>query len=170
MRVEDFAAHAKKHWPVIAEKLKSATYQPGAIRGMAIPKPQGGERVLGIPNVQDRVIQQAVSQILSPIFEIEFSEYSYGYRPQRSAHDAIRAASRYVMEGKTWVVDIDISAFFDEVNHDILMAKMGRKVRDKRVLKLIGDYLRAPMERNGQKIKRNQGTPPLKGVYGQVAR
>lgn len=94
MRVEDFAAHAKKHWPVIAEKLKSATYQPGAIRGMAIPKPLGGERVLGIPNVQDRVIQQAVSQILSPIFEIEFSEYSYGYRPQRSAHDAIRAASR----------------------------------------------------------------------------
>lgn len=171
MRVEDFAAHAKKHWPVIAEKLKSATYQPGAIRGMAIPKPLGGERVLGIPNVQDRVIQQAVSQILSPIFEIEFSEYSYGYRPQRSAHDAIRAASRYVMEGKTWVVDIDISAFFDEVNHDIRMAKIGRKVRDKRVLKLIGDYLRAPMERNGQKIKRNQGTPqggPLSPLLANI--
>lgn len=165
MKVEDFARHARKHWPVIAEKLKLATYQPGAIRGMAIPKPQypkghkGGERVLGIPNVQDRVIQQAVSQILSPIFEAEFSEHSYGYRPQRSAHDAVRAASRYVKEGKTWVVDIDISAFFDEVNHDIVMSKIGRKVRDKRVLKLIGSYLRAPMERDGQRIKRSQGTP-----------
>lgn len=159
MKVEDFAEHARQHWPVIAEKLKSARYQPGAIRGIAIPKPQGGERVLGIPNVQDRVIQQAVSQVLSPIFEAEFSDHSYGYRPQRSAHDAVRAASRYVMEGKTWVVDIDISAFFDEVNHDILMAKVSWKIRDKRVLKLIGSYLRAPMEKGGQKIKRSRGTP-----------
>jgi RNA-directed DNA polymerase len=171
MKVEDFAEHARKHWAVIAEKLKSATYQPGAILGIAIPKPQGGERVLGIPNVQDRVIQQAVSQVLSPIFEAEFSDHSYGYRPQRSAHDAVRAASRYVMEGKTWVVDIDISAFFDEVNHDILMAKIGRKVRDKRVLKLIGSYLRAPMERDGQKIKRSQGTPqggPLSPLLANI--
>lgn len=171
MKVEAFAAHAKKHWPAIAEKLKSATYQPGAIRGVAIPKPQGGERVLGIPNVQDRVIQQALSQVLSPLFDAEFSEHSYGYRPQRSAHDAVRAASRYVMEGKTWVVDIDISAFFDEVNHDLLMAKLGRKIRDKRVLKLIGRYLRAPMEREGQKIKRNQGTPqggPLSPLLANI--
>lgn len=171
MKVEDFAEHARKHWPVIAEKLKSATYQPGAIRGIAIPKPQGGERILGIPNVQDRIIQQAVSQILSPIFDAEFSEHSYGYRPQRSAHDAVRAASCYVMEGKTWVVDIDISAFFDEVNHDILMAKVGRKIRDKRVLKLIGHYLRAPMERDGQKIKRSQGTPqggPLSPLLANI--
>ena len=171
MKVEDFAEHARKHWAVIAEKLKSATYQPGAILGIAIPKPQGGERVLGIPNVQDRVIQQAVSQVLIPIFEAEFSDHSYGYRPQRSAHDAVRAASRYVMEGKTWVVDIDISAFFDEVNHDILMAKIGRKVRDKRVLKLIGSYLRAPMERDGQKIKRSQGTPqggPLSPLLANI--
>lgn len=171
MKAEEFAAHAKKHWPAIAEKLKSATYQPGAIRGVAIAKPQGGERVLGIPNVQDRVIQQALSQVLSPLFDAEFSEHSYGYRPQRSAHDAVRAASRYVMEGKTWVVDIDISAFFDEVNHDLLMAKLGRKVRDKRVLKLIGRYLRAPMERDGQKIKRNQGTPqggPLSPLLANI--
>jgi RNA-directed DNA polymerase len=171
MKVEDFAAHARKHWPVVAEKLRSATYQPGAIRGIAIPKPQGGERILGIPNVQDRVIQQAVSQVLSPIFEAEFSDHSYGYRPQRSAHDAVRAASRYVAEGKTWVVDIDISAFFDEVNHDILMAKIGRKVRDKRVLKLIGNYLRAPMERDGQSIKRSQGMPqggPLSPLLANI--
>jgi len=171
MKVEDFAEHARQHWPVIAEKLKSASYQPGAIRGIAIPKPQGGERVLGIPNVQDRVIQQAVSQVLSPVFEAEFSEHSYGYRPRRSAHDAVRAASRYVKEGKTWVVDIDISAFFDEVNHDILMAKVSRKIRDKRVLKLIGSYLRAPMERDGQKIKRSQGTPqggPLSPLLANI--
>jgi group II intron reverse transcriptase/maturase len=171
MKVEEFAEHARKHWPVIAEKLKTATYQPGAIRGIAIPKPQGGERILGIPNVQDRVIQQAVSQALSPIFEAEFSDHSYGYRPQRSAHDAVRAASRYVTEGKTWVVDIDISAFFDEVNHDILMAKISRKIRDKRVLKLIGRYLRAPMERDGQKIKRSQGTPqggPLSPLLANI--
>jgi RNA-directed DNA polymerase len=171
MTVEAFEAHARKHWPVIAEKLKSATYQPGAIRGVAIPKPQGGERILGIPNVQDRVIQQAVSQILSPIFEAEFSDHSYGYRPQRSAHDAVRAASRYVSEGKTWVVDIDISAFFDEVNHDLLMAKIGRKVRDKSVLKLIGSYLRTPMEREGQRTQRRQGTPqggPLSPLLANI--
>jgi len=171
MNVESFAAHAREHWPAIAEKLKTATYQPGAIRGIAIPKPQGGERILGIPNVQDRVIQQAVSQILSPIFEAEFSEHSYGYRPQRSAHEAVRAASRYVMEGKTYVVDIDISAFFDEVNHDILMAKISRKIRDKRVLKLIGNYLRAPMEREGRRLKRSQGTPqggPLSPLLANI--
>jgi len=170
-KVEEFAAHAREHWPVIAEKLKTASYQPGAIRGIAIPKPQGGERVLGIPNVQDRVIQQAVSQVLRPIFEADFSDHSYGYRPQRSAHDAVRAASRYVAEGKTWVVDIDISAFFDEVNHDILMAKISRKVRDKRALKLIGNYLRAPMERDGQRIKRSQGTPqggPLSPLLANI--
>lgn len=171
MTVEAFEAHASKHWPVIAEKLKTGTYQPGAIRGVAIPKPQGGERILGIPNVQDRVIQQAVSQVLSPLFEAEFSDHSYGYRPGRSAHDAVRAASRYVSEGKTWVVDIDISAFFDEVNHDLLMAKISRKVRDKSVLKLIGRYLRAPMDRDGQKIKRSQGTPqggPLSPLLANI--
>lgn len=171
MKVEEFAAHARKHWSVIAEKLNSATYQPGAIRGIAIPKPQGGERLLGIPNVQDRVIQQAVSQVMSPIFEAGFSEHSYGYRPLRSAHDAVRAASRYVKEGKIWVVDIDISAFFDEVNHDILMAKVSRKVRDKRVLKLIGNYLRAPMEKDGQRIKRSRGTPqggPLSPLLANI--
>ncbi len=146
MSIESFMSHAKEHWPVIAEKLKTAEYQPGATRGVSIPKAQGGERILGIPNVQDRVIQQALSQVLSPVFEAEFSDYSYGYRPMRGAHDAIRTASRYVAEGKTWVVDIDISAFFDEVNHDLLMAKISRKVRDKLVLKLIGKYLRAPME------------------------
>jgi group II intron reverse transcriptase/maturase len=168
---EDFYEHAKKHWPAIAEKLKNDTYLPGKIKGIAIPKPQGGERILGIPNVQDRIIQQAVCQVLSPIFEEGFSVHSYGYRPQRSAHDAVCAASRYVLEGKTWVVDIDISAFFDEVNHDILMAKISQKVQDKSVLKLIGKYLRAPMDINGQVIKRSQGIPqgsPLSPLLANI--
>ena len=101
--------------------------------------------------------QQALNQALSPLYEAEFSSNSYGYRPGRSAHDALRAASRNVQEGKTWVVDLDISAFFDEVDHDILMAKIGKKVSDKRVLKLIGKYLRAPMISAGEKIKRGRG-------------
>jgi RNA-directed DNA polymerase len=171
MSVDAFAGHAQKHWPTVAEKLKTGTYQPGAIRGVSIPKAQGGERHLGIPNVQDRVIQQALAQVLSPLLEAEFSEYSYGYRPGRSAHDAVKAARDHALSGKTWVVDIDISAFFDEVNHDILMAKISRKVSDKRVLRLIGDYLRAPVQRNGQREKRSQGTPqggPLSPLLANI--
>jgi RNA-directed DNA polymerase len=114
---------------------------------------------LGIPNVQDRVIQQALLQVLSPIFEKDFSSHSYGYRPGRSAHDAVKAAQGYVQEGKTWVVDLDISAFFDEVDHDILMARVSRKIRDKRVLRLIGAYLRAPLRKDGRDEKRRKGTP-----------
>jgi len=171
MTVEGFAGHAREHWSLIAAKLLEGSYQPGAIRGVNIPKPQGGERLLGIPNVQDRVIQQALSQALSPVFEPEFSDHSYGYRPERSAHDAIEAASSYVKAGKTWVVDIDISAFFDEVDHDRLMARISGKVRDKRVLKLIGRYLRAPMQRNGHKEKRSSGTPqggPLSPLLANI--
>ena len=171
MSVQAFREHAKQHWPLIAEKLKAGNYQPGAVRSVSIPKPQGGDRHLGIPNVQDRVIQQAISQILSPVFEAEFSPHSYGYRPGRSAHDAVEAARNYVLSGKTWVVDIDISAFFDEVNHDILMAKISRKVSGKRLLRLIGNYLRAPMMCNGQREKRSQGTPqggPLSPLLANI--
>jgi RNA-directed DNA polymerase len=171
MSVEAFADHARDHWPAIADKLRTGEYLPGAIRGVSIPKPQGGERLLGIPNVQDRVIQQALSQVLSPIFEAEFSTHSYGYRPGRSAHDAVRAAQSFVQSGNNWVVDIDISAFFDEVDHDRLMAKIGRKVRDKAVLKLIGRYLRAPMQRHGRKEKRSRGTPqggPLSPLLANI--
>jgi group II intron reverse transcriptase/maturase len=159
MGVESYAEHASRHWPAIEAKLLAGSYRPGAVRGVSIPKPQGGERVLGIPNVQDRVIQQALLQVLGPVFDGEFSSHSYGYRPGRSAHDAVKAARGYVLEGKDWVVDLDISAFFDEVNHDILMERMGRKIRDKRVLRLIGAYLRAPMRRGGVDEKRTKGTP-----------
>ena len=171
MSVEAFKDHAQQHWSAIAEKLKAGNYQPGAIRGVNIPKPQGGERQLGIPNVQDRVIQQAIAQILSPIFEAEFSDHSYGYRPMRGAHNAIEAARNHVLSGKTWVVDIDISAFFDEVNHDILMSKISHKIADKRVLRLISNYLRAPIDRQGQRQKRHQGTPqggPLSPLLANI--
>ena len=131
--------HLKEHWDGIAGKLIGGQYRPAAVRAVRIPKPQGGTRTLGIPNVQDRLIQQAVHQKLSPLWEAEFSEHSYGFRPNRSAHDAIRAAQGYIKAGKTWVVDIDLKSFFDEVNHDRLMRLVGRKVRDKRLLKLIGN-------------------------------
>ena len=171
MEVDEFLDHARAHWPTIAAKLKTGHYSPGAIRSVSIPKPQGGQRQLGIPNVQDRVIQQALSQVLSPIFEAQFSAHSYGYRPGRSAHDAIKAAQGYVLEGKTWTVDIDISAFFDEVDHDRLMSKIGRTVRDRSVLKLIGRYLRAPMDDQGVRTKRVKGTPqgsPLSPLLANI--
>lgn len=159
MSVEAYAGHAAQHWAVIAAKLQAGSYRPGAVRGVSIPKPQGGERWLGIPNVQDRVIQQALLQVLGPEFDAEFSPHSYGYRAGRSAHDAVRAAQGHVQGGKEWIVDLDISAFFDEVNHDILMERVGRKIRDKRVLRLIGAYLRAPIRRGGVEEKRTKGTP-----------
>jgi RNA-directed DNA polymerase len=112
-----------------------------------------------VPNVQDRVIQQALLQVLGPLLDADFSPHSYGYRPGRSAHDAIHAARAYVAGGKTWAIDVDISAFFDEVNHDRLMARLGRTVRDPQVLRLIGAYLRAPMRSAGRDEKRSQGTP-----------
>jgi group II intron reverse transcriptase/maturase len=164
--------HLKEHWDGIAGKLIGGEYRPAAVRAVQIPKPQGGTRTLGIPNVQDRLIQQAVHQKLSPLWEAEFSEHSYGFRPNRSAHDAIRAAQGYIQAGKTWVVDIDLKSFFDEVNHDRLMRLVGQKVRDKRLLKLIGNYLRAPMqEPDGSRQKRLKGTPqggPLSPLLANI--
>jgi len=169
--VEAVGPHLKVHWPGIEAKLYAGEYQPALVKGVRIPKPNGGERLLGIPTVQDRIIQQAVQQRLSLIFEPQFSEHSYGFRPGRSAHDAVRAAQAYVREGKSWVVDIDISAFFDHVNHDILMERLARRVRDKRVLKLIGRYLRAGMRVDGQVVKRQSGTPqggPLSPLLANI--
>jgi len=116
MTVETFADHAREHWPVIKAKLEDGSYQPGAVRGVRLPKPNGGERRLGIPTVQDRLIQQAVLQVLTPVFEPEFSAHSYGYRPGRSAHDAVQAAQEYIRAGHTWTVDVDMSAFFDQAS------------------------------------------------------
>jgi RNA-directed DNA polymerase len=159
MSVEELKEHVRKHWETLQSKLRTGEYQPAAVRAVEIPKAKGGVRTLGIPTVVDRLIQQGIQQVLSPIFEKDFSNHSYGFRPGRSAHEAVRAAQEYVKAGKGWVVDIDLKAFFDQVNHDKLMNLVGRKIRDKAILKLIGKYLRAPMQRAGKKEARDKGTP-----------
>ena len=171
MTVDKITAHLRQHWPAIRDKLETSRYQPTVIKGVKLPKPGGGERLLGIPTVQDRIIQQAVQQQLSVIFEPTFSDHSYGFRPGRSAHDAIRRAQGYVKAGKDWVVDIDIKAFFDQVNHDLLMHRLSRDVRDKRVMKLIGGYLRVGIQIDGKVHKRYQGTPqggPLSPLLANI--
>ena len=117
--VEKIGRHLKQHWPVIRDKLYASHYQPTLVKGVRLAKPNGGERLLGIPTVQDRIIQQALQQQLSEVFDPEFSDHSYGFRARRSAQDAVREAQRHLRAGKDWVVDIDISAFFDQVNHEI---------------------------------------------------
>lgn len=173
MGIEATLEHLRKHWDSIAGKLQAGKYRPAAVKAVDIPKASGGSRRLGIPNVQDRLIQQAIHQSLSPLWEEEFSDHSYGFRPGRSAHDAIRAAQEFVNSGKTWVVDIDLKSFFDEVNHDILMNRVKEKVKDKRLLRLIGDYLRAPLkaERHAKGTKRTKGTPqggPLSPLLANI--
>jgi RNA-directed DNA polymerase len=170
--IQQTRSHLKAHWERIAQKLKAGQYRPGAIRAVPIPKANGGTRTLGIPNVQDRLIQQAILQVLSPVFEPGMSEHSYGFRPGRSAHDAVDAARAYVAAGKTWVVDIDLKSFFDQINHDKLMHAVACQVRNKTLLKLIGDYLRAPMqEPDGSKRARGSGTPqggPLSPLLANI--
>lgn len=172
MDIERTQIHLRKHWEQIEAKLRAGNYNPAAIRPVEIPKPQGGTRNLGIPNVQDRLIQQAIHQTLAPLWDAEFSEYSYGFRAQRNAHDAVQTAQGFIRTGKTWVADIDLKSFFDEINHDILMRLVGKKVGDKRLLRLIGDYLRAPTQMpDGQKHKRVKGAPqggPLSPLLANI--
>lgn len=158
--IKETAVHLNSHWAGIRDKLLNGEYQPAAVRAVEIPKASGGTRRLGIPTVQDRLIQQALHQVMSAAFDGQMSEHSYGFRPKRSAHDAVTAARRFVAEGKNWVVDIDLKSFFDQVNHDRLMSLVGRRIGDKRVLKLIGRYLRAPLRHaDGRQEARRQGTP-----------
>jgi RNA-directed DNA polymerase len=144
MTVEEFPAFARAHWADIRQALLDGSYQPSPVRRVSISKPGGsGQRLLGIPIVLDRLICQAIQQVLTPIFDPDFSESSFGFRPRRSAHGAVRQVTRFLREGRRIAVDLDLAKFFDQVNHDVLLARIGRKVRDKRLLALIGRYLRA---------------------------
>jgi group II intron reverse transcriptase/maturase len=159
MTVEQLRDHIRAHWESISAKLRAGTYVPSPVRRMEIPKPNGGKRMLGIPTVQDRWIQQMLLQVLQPIFDPAFSEHSYGFRPGRGAQTAVQAAQAHIQSGRRWVVDMDISKFFDRVNHDILMNRIGQTIRDKRVLKLIGHYLRAGAMIEGVVVASEEGTP-----------
>jgi RNA-directed DNA polymerase len=148
MRVEELKPYLQEHWGRIKEELLEGRYEPQPVLRVEIPKPGGkGMRKLGIPTVVDRLIQQAMHQVLSPLFDPDFSETSYGFRPGRRAQQAIAKAREYVAEGKRWVVDIDLEKFFDRVNHDVLMSRVARKVKDKRVLRLIRRYFSLRKER-----------------------
>jgi len=159
MKVGDLKDYLKAHWPTHKQELLDGTYQPQPVRKVEIPKPGGGKRQLGIPTVLDRFIQQALHQVLSPVFEPGFSESSYGFRSGRSAGQAVQQARDYVEAGNRWVVDIDLEAFFDRVNHDMLMARVARQVKDKRVLKLIRAYLESGVCEGGLVTVRREGTP-----------
>jgi len=169
--VNEFNGHLKQHWPTIKATLLAGGYIPQAVRRVDIPKPQGGVRTLGIPTLTDRLIQQALHQVLSPLFEADFSESSYGFRPGRSAHQAVKAARQYVADGRRVVVDLDLEKFFDRVHHDILMGKIAEKVGDGRVLTLIRRYLTAGMMAHGVVSPRTQGAPqggPLSPLLSNI--
>jgi RNA-directed DNA polymerase len=171
LTVTEFKPWLQAHWPKIRQALLAGEYMPAAVRKVDIPKPQGGVRTLGIPTVLDRLIQQALHQVMQPLFEPEFSESSYGFRPGRNALQAVEAARSYVAEGKRWVVDIDLEKFFDRVNHDVLMSRVARKVKDKRVLKLIRRYLEAGLMAGGVASARTEGTPqggPLSPLLSNI--
>lgn len=171
MTVEELVPYLRENWPVIREQLLAGRYRPNAVRQHQIPKANGGVRTLGIPTVLDRFIQQAVLQVLQPRFDPTFSESSYGFRPGRSAHDAVCKAQQYVQSGRRWVVDVDLAAFFDRVNHDVLMGKLSNRIRDRRMLALIRRYLEAGMMANGVVQERHEGTPqggPLSPLLANV--
>ena len=171
MRVQDLRDHLRASWEATRAALLEGTYEPKPVRRVEIDKPGGGKRLLGIPTVTDRLIQQALLQVLQPLFDPTFSAHSYGFRPGRSAHDAVRAAKGHIEAGYDWVVDLDLEKFFDRVQHDKLMARVARKVEDKRVLRLIRRYLQAGVMINGVCVATEEGTPqggPLSPLLANI--
>jgi RNA-directed DNA polymerase len=171
MSIDDFPEFARANWDRIRDSLMAGTYQPSPVKRVEIPKPTGGTRPLGIPTVLDRVIQQAIYQVMMPIFDPDFSEFSYGFRPGRSAHGAVLKVREYIREGYRIAMDMDLSKFFDRVNHDVLMHRVARKIRDKHILRLIGKYLRAGVVIKGRLQKSRKGVPqggPLSPLLANI--
>ena len=171
MTVEALGGYCREHWPRIRQELLGGTYEPQPVRRVDIPKSGGGVRTLGIPTVLDRMIQQALHQVLIPIFDPTFSDASFGFRPGRGTHDAVVRAREHIAAGHRWVVDLDLAKFFDTVNHDVLMRLVAKRVKDKPVLRLIGRYLRAGMLEGGVASPRTEGTPqggPLSPLLSNI--
>ena len=171
MTVGQLSGYLKEHWPAIREQLLSGTYKPQPVKRVGIPKPDGGVRQLGIPTVLDRMVQQAVMQVLQGRWDAGFSEHSYGFRPGRSAHQAVAKAQQSIAEGRGWVVDLDLEKFFDRVNHDRLMKSLALRIADRRMLRLIGAFLKAGVMENGLVGPVDEGTPqggPLSPLLSNV--
>ena len=171
MHVEQLKAYLQQHWPTLKQQLVDGTYQPQPVRKVEIPKPGGGKRMLGIPTVIDRLIQQAIHQVLSSLYDPLFSPHSYGFRPKRSAAQAVKQARHYIQQGGRWVVDMDLEKFFDRVNHDILMSRLARKIQDKTLLILIRRYLQSGIMTGGVVSARTEGTPqggPLSPLLSNI--
>jgi len=171
MTVAELRPWLRQRWPDVRARLEAGTYRPQPVRRVAIPKPSGGERLLGVPTALDRLIQQALLQVLTPVFDPHFHDHSFGFRPGRSAHQAVERARQSIADGAVWVVDVDLDAFFDRVQHDALMARIARRVDDKQVLKLLRRYLGAGVMAGGVRQESEQGTPqgsPLSPLLGNV--
>ena len=171
MKIDELREHIKKHWDTIKAKILESKYNPSPVRRVEIPKVDGGVRLLGIPTVQDRLIQQAIAQVLSRIYEPLFSNNSFGFRPRRGAKDAVTKSKQYINGGNRWVIDMDLEKFFDKVNHDILMGKLEKKIKDKRLLSLIRKYLKSGILINGVSVTSAEGTPqggPLSPLLANI--